>query len=489
MAIRYGAIAERIENALPESVAAKGVAVYVGVAPINTIENGADVVNKPVLVRSFAEAVKMLGYSDNWADFPLCEAIREHFLVKNVGPVVFIHAATLAQMGSTAGEGESQTPANGMIVLDGMGKIVLDSVTVGTKVKGTDYTIRYDYESEKIIIKETSEGSLGTASLSIGYNVVTPATSVTASVIIGTDDGEGTRTGLQAIHDVYELTGLYPCDIACPGFSSTKSVHDAMEAVSSKISGHYYANIWTDIPLVNDETAMTLASAAEWKADNGYTCDNEKVCFPMYADADGRKHHISVTALACKQALDAEYGLPYQSAANQEADIVKLYFGEGVNKTPGEAVLNETLIKNGITTAAFVSGRWVIWGARMASFVEGENENALNRNDTGMQMLYHIMNDFQERRGVEISKTVSKNRMEQIAAEENAKLDLMVGSGAILSGKCRLYYAETDIDEIKAGHFDLVFDISTDILTNSLRALVRYSEDGLNALIEEVYGE
>ena len=40
-----------------------GAIVYIGTAPVHTVEGGGANVNKPVLVRNMAEARKTLGYS------------------------------------------------------------------------------------------------------------------------------------------------------------------------------------------------------------------------------------------------------------------------------------------------------------------------------------------------------------------------------------------------------------------------------------------
>lgn len=51
-----------------------GVQVVVGTAPVNLIKNPKEAVNCPVMVQSFEEAVKKLGYTDDWS-YTLCQSL------------------------------------------------------------------------------------------------------------------------------------------------------------------------------------------------------------------------------------------------------------------------------------------------------------------------------------------------------------------------------------------------------------------------------
>ena len=48
-----------------------GLQVVIGTAPINLAENPSEVVNKPVIAYSFAEAQRQLGYSDDFKNYSL----------------------------------------------------------------------------------------------------------------------------------------------------------------------------------------------------------------------------------------------------------------------------------------------------------------------------------------------------------------------------------------------------------------------------------
>ena len=68
-------------NAAGTKVAEKSktAMVYIGTAPVHTVENGEKNVNVPMLINDISEAKKYLGYSEDWASYTLCEPIHHHF--------------------------------------------------------------------------------------------------------------------------------------------------------------------------------------------------------------------------------------------------------------------------------------------------------------------------------------------------------------------------------------------------------------------------
>ena len=164
----YGII-NTVGNRVAEE--AQGAFVYVGTAPVHTIEGGAKNVNVPILVNNIAEARKYFGYSDDWASYTLCEAIHVHLETKGVGPLVLINVLDPTTHKSQTATSVDKTPDNGIINIVSAASIILDTVEIYTKddtpvkkIKGTDYTIAYNADKETITIKEIGTG-LGTSAL------------------------------------------------------------------------------------------------------------------------------------------------------------------------------------------------------------------------------------------------------------------------------------------------------------------------------------
>lgn len=460
--------------------------IYIGTAPVHTLEGGAANVNKPILVNSMAEAKRLFGYSGTWADYTLCEAMKVHLDIKGVGPLVLINVLDPVKHKKATGGTATKKPENGRIVLTGAGSTILDSVVVKTtdtpavtKIKGTDYAISYDSARGNITITELSAGALGTDNLEITWNEIDPS-ALTNQDVIGATDGEGLNTGIFAVKNVYQETGYIPSYILAPGFSSVPAIHDAMVANSKKINGHWDAYLFTDIPIVEGSTAITLTSAKTWKDTNAYVQENETPNFPIIESVDGNKYHLSVLRAAnFQELLIEEEGIPYKTASNTPCPIIKnLYLGANLTgRVYDDELINEKLVKNGIASAAFVGGEWALWGAHSGAYSQ-ENADMVNVSETNRMMLYYISNDFQHRRPRNTDKPLSANDIKTIAAEEQARLDALVKMGALTYGEVSINTDEIAHSDMVNGDYSFTFKITTTPLAKSLTALVYWTPEG-----------
>lgn len=491
----YGQIQAVGTRAADES---QGVIVLVGTAPVQQLQlgNGESYpVNVPVLVNDIAEARKLLGYSKDWAKYSLCEAMHV-FLEKNgIGPLVFINVLdpTKATHKVTTKVTASLTPVNGVITITSAGDVIVDSIVVkttgetpATKVKGTDYGVAYNIEKEKITIAELTAGALGTAALSVEYYKVDPA-GVVAADVVGTTDGLGANTGLYAVQDVYTKTGFIPSFLSAPGWSSLPTVHAAMYANSVKINGHWDAYMFVDLPLVDENsTQLTLGTARTWKASNGYTKENETVFFPMAKGTDGETYHLSVLAAANFMQLLAEQdGIPFKTASNTDCPIIEnLYLGASfADRVYSDQIINENLNKYGIASAAFVGGRWAIWGCHSADYNPTDGDQ-INVAETNRMMLFYISNDFQHRRTADVDKPMTANDMQTIIAEEQTRLDALLKIGALTYGEVHANATADARSDMMQGDYSFVFNVTTTPLAKSLTAIVNWTDDGFVTYFE-----
>lgn len=462
-------------------VAAKcqNVMVLVGTAPVHTVVDGASNVNKPILVHDIAEARRYFGYSESWEDYTLCEAMHMFLENKAVGPLVLINVLDPEKHKGEAGT-VSLTPSNGMITIAAADNIVLDSVKVGDLALNTDYVMSYNYQKKNIIIKEVLPGGLGDAAIEITYNTV-DASAVTENDVIGSTDGNGLNTGLYAVKNVYQLTGFIPSFLLAPGFSSIPAVHAAMYTNSQKINSHWDAWMFVDLPIVDSEgAAITLDSAHTWRKANGYTKENETVCFPMIKGTDGKLYHMSVVRAAnFAELLLNNDGIPYHTASNTAAPVIgNLWLGEeNKGRVYDDEMINKKLCRNGISSAAYIGGRWVMWGAHAADY-DTENKNEINVSETTRMMLFHISNDFQHRRHYDVDKPLSANDVASIVADEQARLDALVKIGALTYGIASLNADEIARSDMLNGDYVFTFNVTTTPLAKSLTAIVNWVDDG-----------
>lgn len=469
----------------------QGAIVYVGTAPVHNVEGGANNVNKPIVVNNIAEARKYFGYSDEWDKYTLCEAMHVHLENKGVGPLVFINVLNPATHRASEAGTVSKTPENGRVTIPAAQDIILDSVVVKSgntaKIKGTDYAIAYNIEKKTITISELTAGALGTSALTITYNTV-DATAVTTADVIGASDGLGLNTGIFAIKNVYQLTGYIPAYLAAPGFSSVPAVHAAMYQNSVKVNGHWDVYMFVDLPIVNGETPLTLDTAKTYKNGNGYTKENETVFFPLAQGTDGKIYHLSVLAAAnFQELLLAQDGIPYKTASNTDCSLIEnLYLGaSNTGRVYDDSIINEKLNKNGIASAAYVGGRWAIWGCHSADY-DQDNGDQINVAETNRMMLYYISNDFQHRRTPDVDKPMTANDLQTIIAEEQTRVDALLNIGALTRGVVTLNADAQAKSDIMNGDYSFLFDITTTPLAKSLTAIVNWTDEGFVTYFESV---
>lgn len=469
----------------------QGAIVYVGTAPVHNVEGGAENVNVPIVVNNIAEARKYFGYSEEWDKYTLCEVMHVHLENKGVSPLVFINVLDPATHKADEAGTVSKTPENGRITIPAAQDIILDSIVVKAgeteKVKNADYAIAYNIEKKTIVITELNSGALGTTALSITYDTI-DATTVTEADVIGSSDGLGLNTGIFAIKNVYQITGYIPSYLACPGFSSVPAVHAAMYQNSVKVNGHWDVYMFVDLPIVNGETALTLDTAKTFKNGNGYTKENETVFFPLAQGTDGNIYHLSVLAAAnFQELLLAQDGIPYKTASNTDCSLIEnLYLGaSSTGRVYDDSIINEKLNKNGIASAAYVGGRWAIWGCHSADY-DQENGDQINVAETNRMMLYYISNDFQHRRTPDVDKPMTANDLQTIIAEEQTRIDALLNIGALTHGEVTLNADAQAKSDIMNGDYSFLFDITTTPLAKSLTAIVNWTDEGFVTYFESM---
>ena len=469
--------------------------VYVGSAPVHHVLGGCSNLNKPVLVENIAQARAKFGYSEDWADFTLCEAMHVHFELNSVGPLVMINVYDPTTRKSSATTTKNVKMSGGKLVLADADDVIVDTLTVkapdgeAVAVAESGFSVSYDYERKTL----TLSGAANPAGDSTDAYVLTYSTldadskAPTQAELIGESDlTVGKNTGLYAIRTVYQVTGYIPGFLVVPGWSSVPAVHSVMVSLSKKLNDHWDIYLYVDLPLVNGETKLTLGTVATYKEGNGYNQENESVYWPMAAGTDGNYYHLSVLAAANLQALLLDQdGIPYRSASNTDCAIIEgLHTGDDVDPIYDDYTINYYLNKNGIDSAAYVGGRWAIWGAHSADYNQS-NADSINVAETNRMMLYYLSNDFQHRRWPDVDQPMTTNTLATIVAEEQARLDALVKIGALLYGEVSQNATADARSDMLNGDFSFVFNVTTTPLAKSLTAVVQWTDEGFSTYFAE----
>ena len=371
MSYRHGVYVSEVPTSVLSPVAASaGLPVVFGTAPINLVDNPSAVVNKPILVSSYEEAVKKFGFvpaRNGRFDFTISEFMQSHFALFAVAPVVFVNVLDPAEHSeSVASEpvtlnGDTATLLNVGVVPSSI--VVKSDDGQNTFTADDDYVITFN-QSGFAVVNRVDGGSISANdALAVDYDYLDPS-AVGPADVIGGIDGSGNATGLELVNQVFPVTRLVPGQIVAPGYSSDPAVAAVMQAKASNINNHFKADALIDVPT---DTVTNYTAVAQWKNDNNVVGSLQTACWPMVS-LGGTKYHMStqLAGLTCK--VDSENAdIPYRSVSNQnlQMDSAVLADGTEVFLGPEQAAL---LNGQGVVTALNFVGGWKAWGNRTAAY-------------------------------------------------------------------------------------------------------------------------
>ena len=466
------------------------VAVYVGIAPVNLVRGYSKFVNAPVKLTSFESVKRSMGYSDGWDFFDLCEAFHIHFNNPdgNVGPIVAINVLDPAVHKKEKATSATLTFVNGRATIKS-DTIILDTLLLSNMVEGTDFSLDYDFARGQVVITSLRDDPI-TEAVNITYHEVDPLLVENEDLIGDVTDG-GIYTGLGCVELIYPELGLIPNLIASPAWSYEPDVYRAMLKAATKVNGHWDAFVYADIPqhdFVKDESVDTIDKAIAWKTANGYTSERSKVFWPAAEGKDGRYFHISVLAAWRSMMVDAEHdGVPMETCSNKPIPVVKQILSGSDKRKGFDQQRANKLNENGITTAVYWGGQWVLWGPHTAAFKHGDAQDERVIFDNTMRMMMYVLNSFQQEHALTIDKPMTRAMADTIRNREQGKADALVAIGAII-GNPVVEFRESDNStaELVQGNFVWVRNETYTTPFKSGLMRVGYTTDGFASFFEEV---
>lgn len=455
---KHGTYGEFAETQAGVATQSGTLAVYVGTAPVNLIRGyaAADVVNSPVYLKDWAAVQRTMGYSSDWETYTLCEAFKAHFnnTAGNAGPIIVINVLDPAVHKKAQATTTPLTFVNrrATIVSD---KIILDTLVLADKVEGTDFTVDYNYTTSEVIITDIGAEPM-TEPVNATYSEVDTST-LDKDDIIGGVTQNGVYSGLGCVGLVYPELNFIPNVIAAPGWSDDPEVFQAMITAGMKINGHWDAFIVADLTLASTDT---IEKAIAWQENNGYKNERAKTCWPMAVGTDGNIYHISTLTVWRMLLVDASNnGIPMETPSNKAVPVSKLYFGEDATNRGFDQSRANDLNAQGISTAVFWGGQWVLWGGHTSAYEFGAVTDKRVIFDNNIRMMMYITNSFQQEWALTIDEPMTVSLAESIKNREQEKADRLVAIGALIGEPQVLFLEdENSTDELAEGNF--VWDFS-----------------------------
>lgn len=437
-------------SVVPPVTISAGIPVIFGTAPVNLATNPNGATNVPILCETYAEAVAALGYSNNWKDYTLCEAVYAFFVLFNVAPVIFINVLDPTVHFTTVTNQADTLVASAVTLADA--GILLNSLTVKLTALGqnlvlnTDYTAAFN-SSGQVVITQITGGAItsATAPLVVTYNKLNPSAVTSTNIIGGVNATTGALTGLSLINQVFPLFRLVTGQILAPHWSTMPAVAAVMEALAGSINGCFRAITLVDVPT---ETVTQYSAVPAWINANNYVFSRQVVCWPRVS-LDGQIFHMSTQVAALNCLLDSQNNnVPYQSPSNNNLQMDSLVLWNG---TPVVFGMSEANYLNGagIMTALNWIGGWRAWGNYTACYPADTDPKdcfiSIRR------MFDWIGNEFILTYWQKVDKPINRVLIETLVDSENIVLNGLTSQGYILGGAMKFLATENPTTNLMQG--------------------------------------
>lgn len=309
----------------------------------------------------------------------------------------------------------------------------------------------FDHGAGTVIVVNVFDPAVHTVTGEVGK------TPISAAEIIGTVAADGSRTGLKALDDTYNLFGFNAKLLIAPGYATLASVTTELIAMADKLRA---------MALIDAPAGITVQQAVEGRGPSGsinFNTSSERaiLCYPHLKVYDPltnaeRLEPMSPRLAGLMCATDVERGY-WWSPSNQEFKGIvgtERPITARVNDPQSEAnLLNE----NGIVTVfnSFGSG-YRAWGNRSAAWPSVSHpKNFINVRRTAdvlHESVEYAMLQF-------IDRPINDALIDDIRGSVNAFVRTLVGRGALIDGSCTYDPSKNPPTELAAGHltFDLAF--------------------------------
>ena len=343
-----------------------GIAVVIGTSPINLLDDPEKAVNRPIAVRSYEEAVKKMGYSEDYEKYTISQSIYASFKQFSVAPIVLINVLDTARHKEAVTEQEVKVE-NRQATLKKSGMLMKALVVKREDAElksGTDYIATFD-EDGFVVISLLESGSAGAATtLKVSGDRIAPEKVTAQDIIGGYDAVTGKETGMACIRQVFPSTGLVPGLLIAPGWSKDANVGAALISKCKEINGLFRAFAVIDISTAK---STKYEDVAKEKETCGFDSEDAAVLWPMIAVGE-RKFAYSALYAAKLAANDmANDDVVAISASNQDIGATAAVLEDGTEVTLDEMQANE-LNAIGVVTVNNFAGKIYTWGNNTSAY-------------------------------------------------------------------------------------------------------------------------
>lgn len=356
------------------------------------------------------------------------DAINDHggatVLVVNVlDPVAHRTAVTAEAVIFDAGKAQLDFPVVHDLVLKSE-----DGAT--TYLAGTDYQLE---PATGQLIRLAGASFIASASLQADYAYADPA-KVTAADIIGALDEAGKRTGMKALHDSYNLYGMFAKILIAPGYCTQNSVATELAAMADQFGAVAYI----DAPIGTTFVQALAGRSSEGTINFSTSSDRVRLCYPHVKVYDPetdseRLEPLSSRAAGLRAKVDLERGFWWSSSNQEILGITGLERPLSARLDDPQSEVN-LLNEVGITTVFNNAGAGLrLWGNRTAAFPTVTHmrnfENVRRTADVIDESLRYFSLQYMD-------MPLNPALIDSMVASVNAYGRKLIGDGALLGFQC-----------------------------------------------------
>lgn len=361
MAYMHGIRIQENPTSIPTPVRNEaGVPVIFGTAPVNLVLDPGGAANRLFLCNTFAEAKAAVGYSEDYGNYTLCQAMDAFFKAFGVGPVVLCnvldpethkadYAETLALVDGQATAGEIGILLGDLSVKHG--EIALE--------KDKDYAVSFN-DGGYAVVTVFAEG---VSSIALSGNKIDPGKVSFGDIVGSYDSTTGKETGIELVRKVYPTFGIAPSLLLAPGWSHDPRVGLALAGKCTEINGMFKCECVLDI---DTEKARKYTDVGNVKLESGYGSEHTICVWPMVKYA-GRAMAFSAiyAAMACYTDYNND-NVPNLYPSNRAIRVSAAVLQDGTEVMLDKDQANE-LNAVGVVAALNMNG-FRAWGNNTAAY-------------------------------------------------------------------------------------------------------------------------
>lgn len=456
-----------------------GLQVIFGTAPVAFAEDLSTCL-EPKLCYTYEEAVKALGYSDDWGSYTLCQSMDACFRVHNVAPVVFVNVYDPTKSGNS-----TAVTQTAMQVSDHKGVISAAPTKSGVAVKaaaaeapvygvfpstvvvkatesgaalepGIDYTLSQDSGGYTTITLLSGGSAYSATSLYVACRAMNPSAVTKTDIIGGYDSSTGKRTGLELVHEIYPRFGLTPGLLLAPGWSDTAEVVAALEAHCEGISGVYQCEAIVDVPTSGSNAAAVYTAVKTAKDALGMDNPHLIACWPKAAVGSKIYCLSALLGALCAQ-TDAENGdVPARSPSNLSLGATRMCLADG-----SEVVLTQdqaNLVNSYGVVTGLAHGSIRSWGNRTTCYPETTDPKDMWIN--ARRLFTWLSNTLILTYFQKVDDIMNFRLIESIVDSFNVAGNSYVASGYCAVCKARYDADDNPVTELLDGHITFRIDFA-----------------------------